>query len=294
VVDSEIDQGLQIGMESAYVYDPVGTSVGNVVLFPKVNVLVVNAEVFSRLSGSQKEILEQAASETLNWSVASRIGDAAAAEEWCAGGGRIVTADGQALAALRDAVEPVYQQLRADQLTAELIDQIEEIKTSLPVEEPVVPDGCTGEPVDGEATGAEETDDPSIINGSYRIEWDGAELVDAFVALGAPSAEAEELAKNAGVVSLTFHDGNYDQVWETGFYAGDHCPGTYAISGNRITMVDTSDSNDCAGEIGATVVDAVWQLTDQGLLLSDFILSEQPGVTWFTAVHLSKPLMRVD
>jgi hypothetical protein len=59
-------------------------------------------------------------------------------------------------------------------------------------------------------------------------------------------------------------------------------------------MVDTSDSNDCAGEIGATVVDAVWQLTDQGLLLSDFILSEQPGVTWFTAVHLSKPLMRVD
>lgn len=293
VVDDEIDPGSQIGMESAYVFDPPGTGTGNVILFPKANVLVVNADVFERLNESQKVVLEQAALETLNWSVESRVRETAAAEEWCANGGRVVTADGEALAALQDAVEPVYQDLRADELTAELIDQIQEMKKSLPVSEPVIPDACEGEPDDSEPT-AEGIDDPSVINGSYRFEWDAAELVDAFVARGAPSAEAADLANNAGVVSLTFHDGKYDQTWETGFYAGDHCPGTYAISGNRITMVDASDSNDCAGEIGATVVDAVWELTDLGLLLSDFVLSEEPGVTWFAAVFLSKPLVRVD
>lgn len=296
VVDSEIDPRSQIGMESAYVFDPLGTAAGNVVLFPKANVLVVNADVFARLSESQQEILEQAASETLNWSIESRISDAAAAEEWCANGGRMVTADTETLAALRDSVEPVYQQLRTDQLTAELIDDMEEMKMSMPISEPVIPDSCTGEPAESGA-GAEGIDDPGVINGSYRLEWDADELVDAFVAVGAPRAEVEPLADNAGVVSLIFNDGQYSQVLETGFFAGNHCNGTYTISGNRITMVASSDPAEyqCGNEdLGATVVDAAWELTDQGLLLSDFILSEEPGVTWFTAVHLSKPLVRVD
>lgn len=297
VVDDEIDPGSQIGMESAYLFDPLGTATGNVVLFPKVNVLVVNADVYARLNEDQKEILEEAASGTLNWSVESRVSETAAAEEWCANGGRVVTADGEALAALQDAVEPVYQDLRADQLTAELIDQIHEMKQSMPVSEPVIPDACTAEPDDSEHT-AEGTDDPSVINGSYRIEWSGDELFDAFVAVGAPPAEVESLAvDNAGVVSLVFDDGDYEQVYETGFFAGDHCNGTYSISGDRITMVASSDPAEyqCGDEdLGAVVVDAAWELTEQGLLLSDFIISAEPGVTWFTGVFFGKPLVRVD
>jgi TRAP-type C4-dicarboxylate transport system substrate-binding protein len=298
VTDNEIDPGSQIGMESAYVFDPLGTAAGNVVLFPKANVLVVNVDVFARLSESQQEILEQAASETLDWSVESRISDAAAAEEWCAGGGRMVAADGEVLEALADAVEPVYQQLRTDQLTAELIDQIEEIKTSMTVSEPVFPDGCIGEPAENEAA-AEGTDDPSVINGSYRFEWDADELADAFLAVGATPAQVDEIGtfENAGVISLIFSDGNFEDIYETGFYAGDHCDGTYTISGNRITMVASSDPAEyqCANEeLGRTVVDATWELTDRGLLLSNFVLSEEPGVTWFNAVFFSKPLTRVD
>jgi hypothetical protein len=293
VVDSEIDPQSQIGMESSYVFDPLGTAAGNVVLFPKANVLVVNADVFARLSESQQEILEQAASETLNWSIESRISDAAAAEEWCAGGGRMVVADGEVLEALADAVEPVYQQLRTDHLTAELIDQIEQMKMSIPVSEPVIPDGCTGESVDSEAA-AEGTDDPSVINGSYRFEWKAAELFDAFVAVGAPPAEVETVGvDNAGVVSLVFNDGGYEQVWETGFFAGDHCNGTYSISGNRITMVASSDPAEyqCGSDSpGKTLVDAAWELTDQGLLLSDFILSEEVGQPGLPGSSSASPL----
>ena len=311
-VDDEIDPESQIGMESAYVWDPLGTATGNVVLFPKVNVLVVNDEVFARLNESQKEVLEQAALETLNWSVKSRVSETAAAEEWCANGGRVVTADGGALAALQHAVEPVYEDLRADQLTAELIDQIQEMKKSVPVSEPLIPDACTGEPDDTEAT-AEGTDDPSVINGSYRFEWSADELADAWVGRiptegqDAPDPEAlreivEEIirpvsADNAGVVSVIFNDGHYEQSWETGFFAGDHCNGTFSISGDRITMVASSDPAEyqCGNEdLGAVVVDATWELTEQGLQLSDFVISEEPGVTWFTEVHFTKPLTKVD
>jgi TRAP-type C4-dicarboxylate transport system substrate-binding protein len=298
VVEGEIDPGSQTGMESAYIFDPLGTATANVVLFPKANVLVVNADVFGRLSETQKEVLEQAASDTLGWSIEFRTGDSVAAEEWCANGGTMVIADGDALAALQAAVEPVYRQLRSDQLTADLITRIEEIKTSVTTAEPAIPDGCTDQPVDRGATTAEDKNDPSVIDGSYRFQWDPDELTEAFIAVGAPRAEVEAMSSdNAGVVSLVFDDGRYEQIWETGFFAGDHCNGTYTISADRITMVASSDPAEyqCGNEdLGKTVADAVWELTDQGLVLSDFVLSDEPGLTWFTGVFFSKPLIRVD
>jgi hypothetical protein len=62
-------------------------------------------------------------------------------------------------------------------------------------------------------------------------------------------------------------------------------------------MVASSDpaEYECGNEdLGAVIVDATWELTEQGLQLSDFVISEEPGVTWFTEVHLSKPLTKVD
>jgi hypothetical protein len=269
---------------------------------------VVNADVFARFSESQVEILERAASGTLSWSIESRPSDSAAAEDWCANGRRVATADGETVTALRGAVEGVYQQLRTDQLTAELIDQIEQMKVSIPVSEAVIPDGCTGEPVDSEAA-AEGTDDPSVINGSYRIEWSADELFDALVGgtflPPVPADDSELLASiekdatnNAGVVIFTFSDGHFDNIYETGFFAGDHCNGTYAISGNRITMVASSDPAEwqCGNEdLARTFVDAAWELNDQGLLLSDFLLTGEPDITWWHRVFLgAKPLVRVD
>lgn len=296
IVDDEIDTASQVGMESAYAFDPLGTATGNVVLFPKVNVFVVNADSYARLSERQKEILKQAASETQEWSIETRIPDSVAAEAWCNSGGRVVTADSELLAALQHAVEPVYQELRTDRLTAELIEGIEGMKTSIPISGPVVPDTCTEAPDDGAVT-ARGSDDPGVINGSYRLEWSPDELLNAFLAVGAPREEVADVGiVNGGVISLTFEDGNYEQVWETGLSAGDQCNGTYTISGNRITMVASSDPVEyqCSTEdLGHTVADAAWELTDEGLVLSDFVLSEEPGVTWMTGIFFSKPLVKV-
>lgn len=95
---------------------------------------------------------------------------------------------------------------------------------------------------------AEGTDDPSVLTGMYHVEW----MIDGLVALGWP----EDLASgNAGVIVLTFDDGTFDQVWETGASAGDSCTGTYAISGSRLTMVAT-DGGD--GTAARTVAAPCW------------------------------------
>ena len=75
------------------------------------------------------------------------------------------------------------------------------------------------------------------------------------------------------------------------------CPGTYTVTGDRLVMVASNDISqwDCGGDsLGAVLVDAHWQLTGDTLVLSDFVLADQPDVTWFNAVYLSKPLQRVS
>jgi hypothetical protein len=63
-------------------------------------------------------------------------------------------------------------------------------------------------------------------------------------------------------------------------------------------LVASSDPAEwqCGNEdLGRTFVDAAWELNDQGLLLSDFLLSEEPDITWWNRVFLgAKPLVRVD
>ena len=38
---------------------------------------------------------------------------------------------------------------------------------------------------------------------------------------------------------------------------------------------------------------AVFQVSDDGLLLTEFVLSETPDVTWWNALYLSKPMTRI-
>lgn len=271
----------------------------NVTLWPETTVLLANPETLAGLTSVQAGWLEEAAESAAARSVELHDVDADLAAEACEKGARFAEASEEELAALRDATEPVYDQLRSDPLTAELIDQIQEMKQSVTVADLVIPDGCTGEAPTQEIVVAEGTDDPSVINGTYRLEWDADELFEAF---GVDDPEIAPLlqrdaANNAGVSILTFNDGQYDQIAESGPSAGSNCPGTYAISGNRITMVASSDPTewDCGRDsLGLKGVDAAWELTDQGLLLSDFTLSEEPDVTWWNAVFFSKQLMRVD
>ena len=76
----------------------------------------------------------------------------------------------------------------------------------------------------------------------------------------------------------------------------DPCGGTYAVSGNRVQLVAATDvaTWTCGGDsLGDLVLDATWTLEGDQLVLSDFVLSPQPDITWWNAGYFSKPMTRI-
>ena len=216
--------------------------------------------------------------------------DASLLPQVCAIGGRFAEASGEDIAAFRVAVEPVYTHLRSDADTAALIAEIEALKGTVAVEPLTINEECAGAAATPEAVESEVGDDPSVLNGSYQLEWTAEELMEA-----SGGAVDERLARgNAGVFVLTFEDGTFDQVLSGPSPAS--CPGTYTATGNGVTMVASSDIAEweCGGDsLGVLLVDAAFEVTDDGLLLTDFARSATPDVTWWNALYFSKPMTRI-
>ena len=65
--DDEPNPGAQVGTDSSFLLNPAGTASGNVTFYPKVNVLVADADVWDTLSAAQRTVLTKAAANTLDW-----------------------------------------------------------------------------------------------------------------------------------------------------------------------------------------------------------------------------------
>ncbi len=236
----------------------------NVVLWPATGVLVANPRMLDGLTESQRRLLEEAVAASVERSIGLANVDAEQLAGICSQGGRFAEATGPDLQSMRAAVNPVYLRLAENAETAAYIAEIEALKTTVSPEALTIPDGCTGESPIGEALVAQGTDDPGLLNGSYRIEWSVAELVTV---LQMSEAEAQD---NAGVFKLTLENGRFEYVWED---LGYHCAGTYGVSGAHISMVSSSDLREweCGTDsLGTELVNAAWELGNGQLVLSDF------------------------
>src|SRR5262245_46419560 len=111
VNDDEPGPSTHTGVESSYFLDPPGTATGNVTFFPKVNSLVVNADVWAGLTADQQAVLTGAAVDTRDWAVDQIQSDHDAAVERCANGFAIVLASDEDLAGLAEATAPVVAEL---------------------------------------------------------------------------------------------------------------------------------------------------------------------------------------
>jgi TRAP-type transport system periplasmic protein len=263
----------------------------NVALWPGTGVLIANPDVFGELSDAEAQTLRDSAAGSLASATELAEAEAALIPQVCSFGHSFTEASEDDVAALREAVEPVYTQLKSDADTAALIAEIEALKATVVVEPQTIPEGCTASAATAEVIEPEAVDEPSILNGSYQLEWTAEELMEA-----SGGAVDERLARgNAGVFVLRFEDGAFDQVLSGPSPAS--CPGTYTVTENRVTMVASSDIAewDCGGDsLGVLLVDAAFEVTDDGLLLTDFVRSETPDVTWWNALYLSKPMTRID
>jgi TRAP-type transport system periplasmic protein len=105
---------------------PTGT--GDIVLYPKFQILAADDAAFSRLTDQQQAIVRGAALAARDLDVANRSTDAKLAREWCDQGGRVVLAGDAGVQSFRDAARPILAKLAEDPITKTAIDAIAAIK----------------------------------------------------------------------------------------------------------------------------------------------------------------------
>ena len=116
----------------------------NVALWPQFDVLFANPARLASLTGQQRAWLQQAAAAASSSSVMLVAGqNAPNIKQACAMGARFVTATPADLAALRQSLAVVYQNLETDPQANAFLRQIQQLKQSTPPgPAPAIPAGC--------------------------------------------------------------------------------------------------------------------------------------------------------
>lgn len=200
-LDGDVATGALHGGEFGFFNGPSNAgytyATGNLVFYPRTKMLFANGPAFASLSDRQRAILEQAAQETRDQAVGHVPDESAQAARHCGMDGHVAFATDEAIAAFHAAAQPTIDALRADPLTAQLIDDITQLKATVtrgPKAQPCdPPTGTELYPV-ADPTGYQATMPPA---GSYRADV----TVETQVANG---VEDRWAALNQGVSTFTF------------------------------------------------------------------------------------------
>ncbi|TDN90744.1 hypothetical protein [Microbacterium sp. BK668] len=221
VTDEHPDFEKHLGTDSSYLLDPYGTATGNVVFYPKVNVLVANADAWASLDERARQAITEAAGATREWVRENQPTDADAANAWCAGGGSIVAATADQVASFRAAAQPVVDAIAANGGNADIIAAISEVVAGVSAPDPVT--GC-------ETTTAGPGSDTSIA-GTYRWE------VTAEVLEAAGVSADQWCPEVCGIYTQTLvADGTWTHRWEDPDGKGESVSahGTWSFDGENL------------------------------------------------------------
>ena len=228
VVDDDPSSAEQRGMETSYGVGGTGIATGNVVLFPKVESLVVDADVRDRLRDDEWEILQQAAANTRGWLFDNVPDEAAAAADFCQEGGRIATASTLQLEQLQRAAEPVVTWLREDEQTADIIDAISSAASAHP--DPEVVEQC---PAGSAGQGPGGTDEAQLrqLNGRYVAVVTQQQLRAAGV------TDRAHVLENSGHYVWTLDDGHWSHRQRAVHYLSNpRNSGTFTYEDGKFTL----------------------------------------------------------
>jgi TRAP-type transport system periplasmic protein len=247
----------------------------NVNLWPSTSALIANPDALAGLTDSQIEWLHQASDDIIATTGELAALDAELINRNCALGARYAEASDADLVALTDAVASVYTRLEQDATTETFIEQIRDLKTTAPAEDPLaIPDGCRA--------GAPSTDETApvntaALNGTFQtIDWTADRLIDAGVT-------EEEAQMVAGAFTFTFDNGSFALSHNDAVV----CVGDYTISTDVVT-VDYSGPSDCGP--GGVLFTATFDLSNDTLTFSDMTA----GFTTDAILFGTEPLTRVD
>jgi hypothetical protein len=92
-------QAAESGLRQGFSLTGTPTATGNVIFFPKFQVLFANSAAFEKLSEAQRTVIREAAAATQEKAITEHPTEVDAATAWCADGGTIVMASEEQVAA---------------------------------------------------------------------------------------------------------------------------------------------------------------------------------------------------
>jgi TRAP-type C4-dicarboxylate transport system substrate-binding protein len=200
----------------------------NVVLWPRLTTIFINRKSFEALTAEQQDALSDAGLETIEPVLAHYQDTERASLEAICKGSRLplVLASPADRAALRRAVQPVYDELERDSLTREVIAEIEDLRDS---------QGAAVDPL--RCPMARPRADVSALDGVWRVEVTRDDL-------RAAGAQLEQLERAEGSWTVEFDGGR----WVARNNDNGHVyRGTYVAEGNvvRQTVRSCNPENLC-------------------------------------------------
>lgn len=237
-------------------YDSVATFLtANVNLWPRPLVLFVNHKAFDTLTSEQQTALRRAAATAVPSTLAlEKRGQSDATVLLCRRGVSLLTATDSDLAALRQAVQPVYTQLESDAQTSAAIGQITAMRQQS--DSTATPDAatCAGAGVQMPAIGQ-----ATAIDGvySYHTTLDELRAADPY--------PADDIPENYGDFQTVFNRGLFTQAQPL----GDKEAGTFLVVGNKLTMTVTQGSGGPAHDRPGEVFTYYWSLYRDQLTLRE-------------------------
>ena len=274
-------QGAESGLRQGASLPVPATATGNVVFFPKFQVLFANGEAFEQLSEEQQMVIRNAAAATQEKAIAEHPREVDAATQWCANGGTIVLASEEQVAAFEEAARPVFEQIEQDPLNAELIAAIRELKASTepsPGAEACAPAAAQQSPEPSAETEVWSEGLPP--NGVWQKEL----TTDDLVGVAMRSVPQEWV----GLYTLTFQDGTVHFNWQGEQGKTGECMFTYAEVEDFVRF--TSVTNDCPNES----LDMQWRLDAEGNLHLNIIDVKNTGLTEAKVLNEGKPWQKVQ
>lgn len=198
----------------------------NVVLWPKPYSIVMNRRAFDALTSAQQEVLRRAGREAAEPERRQIERDAALALEQACAAGKLtfVEASSGQLAALRTAVQPVYDVLARDPRTAHVVEEIAAMRREGPGSTPTVP-RC-------HAAGAGAVSQTAL-DGTWKLNRPTTqELIDA----GIDPKNAEALSRHVpGTPAFVFDRGRFKGIdLDTGKLLST---GTYHVDADIVRLV---------------------------------------------------------
>jgi TRAP-type C4-dicarboxylate transport system substrate-binding protein len=229
-----------------------GALTSNVVLWPKPYTIAMNRDAFDGLTSKQQQILRDAGREALGPELEEVARDSSEAlSTACARGAiTLVSASAADLAALREAVQPVYEELESDPETKERIAEITEMRSHEPAAASALT-RCRRAP--GKA------------NAGATLEgrWKQTFTRDDLIAMGVP----EKLARTAPAIVnaiAVFANGRYTAIANGRVVVR----GKYTVSGDVMSLV--FDAPVPAGYIAGNVYRHRWSVYRETLTFSRF------------------------